>query len=212
MRTGRLALPVVAAAAVLCLPAAARAQSPEPRLEVAANLNLLRVSDFGATNAGLGGRVSFDLTRTFALEGEVGFFPNDRLSGEEFNLGTGPFRIVSDRRRTDVLVGIKAGMRSERVGVFGKARPGFTRLTDRGTKCVGSGCDTILSLLARNSYRTEFAFDVGGGMELYPTARMVTRFELGDTIIRHRSQALPCPASSCTSHNLSSRLGFGYRF
>src|SRR5215471_9039635 len=51
----------------------AHAQSGAPRFEVAANLNVLRVSDFGATNAGIGGRVTVDLTTHVALEGEVGF-------------------------------------------------------------------------------------------------------------------------------------------
>ena len=111
-----------------------------------------------------------------------------------------------------MLFGVKAGVRTSRMGGFVKARPGFTRLSDKGTRCIGDGCAVILMLLARNTYRNEFAFDVGGGVELYPTARTVARVEIGDTMIRHRSTSLPCPASACTSHNVSSRFGFGYRF
>jgi hypothetical protein len=192
--------------------AAETAAQPAERFEVAANLSLLRVSDFGSTNAGIGGRLSLNLTDAIALEGEVGFFPHDSLEGRPTTLGDDTFFIASDRTRTDVLFGVKAGTRHERWGVFGKARPGITRLTDRGTRCVGEACARILMLIARNTYRTEFAFDFGGGLEIYPSARTVARVEIGDTFIRHRSTAPPCPASACTSHNLSSRIGIGYRF
>jgi hypothetical protein len=211
MKTRRLAATVL----LLAFVGGVRAASAQPisdRFEVAANLNMLRLSDFDSTNAGIGGRISFELTKLVALEGEFTFFPNDRIVEPESNTSFGPFRIASHRRRADALFGIKVGSRSERFGVFAKARPGLTRLIDRGTGCEGPGCAVILMLIARNSYRTEFAFDLGGGVEVYPTAHTVARFEMGDTMIRHRSAAPPCPASQCTSHNLSSRLGIGYRF
>lgn len=190
----------------------ASAQTPGERLEVAANLNMLRLSDFSSTRAGLGGRVTFDLNQHVAIEGELAFYPKDRIV-QEFNTSSVmPYQIVGNRRRTDALFGVKVGMRSTRFGLFAKARPGFTRLADRGTACEGPGCAVILMLIAPYSYRTEFAFDFGGGFELYPTARTVARVELGDTMIRHRSVAPPCLAGPCTSHNLSSRLGIGYRF
>lgn len=191
---------------------AAAAQTPGERFEVAANLNLLRLSDFSNTRTGLGGRMTFDLTPHVALEGELAFYPTDRIEGPLNGTGVGQYRIVGDRRRTDALFGVKVGTRSGRFGVFGKARPGFTRLADRGTACEGPGCAVILMLIAPYTYRTEFAFDVGGGLEVYPSARTVARFEMGDTMIRHRSFAPPCLTGECTSHNLSTRLGFGYRF
>ena len=107
---------------------------------------------------------------------------------------------------------MKVGRRSERFGAFIKARPGLTRLADKGTECIGRGCDVVLMLLYRPSYRTELAFDLGGGIELYPSARTVARVEFGDTMIRHRSPAPPCPSRECTSHNLASRFGLGFRF
>jgi hypothetical protein len=67
-------------------------------------------------------------------------------------------------------------------------------------------------LLARPAYKTEFAFDLGGGLEIYPSVRTVARFELGDTMIRHRSLAPPWPRTTRTSQNLSSRIGIGFRF
>jgi hypothetical protein len=211
MRTSRLIAMVLL---VTCASGAraASAQTSGERFEVAANLNMLRLSDFSSTRAGLGGRVTFDLTPQIAIEGELAFYPKDRIVQSESTSGTGTYQIVGNRRRTDALFGVKAGMRSDRYGLFAKARPGFTRLADRGTACEGPGCAVILMLIAPYRYQTEFAFDFGGGFELYPTRRTVARVELGDTMIRHRSAAPPCLAGGCTSHNLSSRLGIGYRF
>lgn len=190
----------------------AAAQTTDERFEVAANLNMLRLSDFSNTRTGLGGRLTFDLTPHVALEGELAFYPTDRIEGPLFGTGTGSYRIVGDRRRTDALFGVKVSTRGHRFGLFAKARPGFTRLADRGTACEGPGCAVILMLIAPYTYRTEFAFDFGGGLEFYPSTRTVARFEMGDTMIRHRSFAPPCLTGECTSHNLSTRLGIGYRF
>ena len=209
-RTRLIALVLLAACAAAVR--AASAQTAGERLEVAANFNMLRLSDFSSTRTGFGGRISFDLTPHITVEGELGFFPKDRIVQGESSSSEGPFRIVGNRRRTDALFGVKVGTRGARFGVFAKARPGFTRLADRGTACEGPGCEVILMLLAPYTYQTEFAFDLGGGLEVYPTDRTVARVEVGDTMIRHRSAAPPCPSSPCTSHNLSSRLGIGYRF
>ena len=95
--------------------------------------------------------------------------------------------------------------------MFGKVRPGFTRLYDSGLECVGEMC--ALVLLARPDYRAEFALDLGGVLEFYPSVRTVMRFELSDIMIRHGGRFTPpCWGSSCTSHNLSSRAGIGFRF
>jgi hypothetical protein len=210
MKTMRLfvLVPVFACATAM----AASAQTSGGRLEVAANLNMLRLSDFSGTRAGLGGRVSFDVTPNVALEGEVAFYPKDRIVQPGGTTTAEAYRIVGNRRRTDALFGVKAGARFDRFGLFAKARPGITRLADRGTACEGPGCAVLLMLIAPYQYRTELAFDFGGGIELFPTARTVARFEVGDTMIRHRSFAPPCSGSECTSHNLSTRLGIGYRF
>ena len=68
-----------------------------------------------------------------------------------------------------------------------------------------------LMLFARPEYRTEFALDLGGIVEFYPTRRTVARVDFGDVMIRHRSAAVP-PCSDCTSHNFTSRFGIGLRF
>jgi hypothetical protein len=124
----------------------------------------------------------------------------------------GDLRIRHYRQRTEAFFGAKLGYRSERFGVFAKLRPGFTSLSERSgpDMCEGEVCAFVL--LARPEYRTEFAMDLGGILEFYPSRRLVARFELGDTIIRHRSTAPPCWGAGCTSNNVSSKFGFGLRF
>jgi hypothetical protein len=54
---------------------------------------------------------------------------------------------------------------------------------------------------------TEFAFDLGGVLEVYPTSRIVARFDLGD-VMTTRNERTP----QASTHNLTSRLGIGIRF
>jgi hypothetical protein len=197
-------------AVLICLGAATTvsAQSLSRRVEVGAQLSLLRLADVDSTNTGLGGRASYDVLPWLAIEGEVSFFSNDRFDVDISGLGSPGFEVIYSRRRVEALVGPKIGIRRDRFGVFAKARPGFARLGDRGLQCVGEMC--ALVLLARPVYRTEPAMDVGGVLEFYPTPRIVARFDLGTTLIRHRSDAPPC--DGCTSTNLAAGFGFGYRF
>ena len=183
------------------------AQSSGPRVEVGGHVSLLNLSDFSSsTNTGVGGRFTFDVAPWLAAEAEVTFFPHDdalirsaETPGIEYH-----------RRRTEALFGAKIGVRGERAGLFAKVRPGLTSLSHTGVSCHGDQCALIL--LALPEYRTEFALDLGGVFEFYPSPRFVTRFDFGDTMIRHRSFAPPCAARECTSHNFNTRFGVGVRF
>jgi hypothetical protein len=185
------------------------AQTSRSRFEAGGHFATLRLSDSdGQTNAGVGGRVSYDVLPWLALEGEMNFFPNDLLEKHSSNQIFEEFTLGYERRRLEGFVGPKAGVRWNRIGVFGKVRPGFARLFNQGIGCVGEPCTRML--LAPVDYQTEFALDLGGGVEFYPTHRTVTRVDLGSTFIRHRSPAPPC--RECTSRNFSSRIGVGWRF
>ena len=97
-RLGALVLLMACAAG----PGAASAQPPGERLEVAANLNVLRLSDFSSTRAGLGGRVTFDLSPHLSIEGEVALYPKDRIVQSQSSGVPGfEYQIVGNRRRTD---------------------------------------------------------------------------------------------------------------
>jgi hypothetical protein len=197
-----------------CLVAAsapAAAQAPAERVTLAAQVSTLGVADDNdSTSVGIGARGSYALLRWLAVDAEFSFFPRDRA---EFGFGDDTAPIAPgfteyNRRRITVLAGPKAGVRLERLGVFAKARPGFTRLFDGGVGCSGEICALIL--LARPVYRTEFAMDLGGVVEVYPSSGSLLRFDVGTTVVRHRSLAPPC--RDCTTRNLSSSLGVGWRF
>lgn len=197
----------------LCGADPASAQPAGGRVEVGAQAAILRLDGVNGsrstTNGGIGGRVSFDLTNWMTLEAEVNFFPRDKIAGPE----SGDTRLAQYRRRTDALAGVRIGVRGHRMGVFLKARPGITYLAHQRGACEGPGCVLILPPPVLDRYRTEFVVDVGGGVEFYPSARTVARAEIGDTMIRHGNEAPPwLPPTSRTSHNLSSRLGVGFRF
>lgn len=182
-------------------PAAAQSTG---RLSVSVQGTVLTLGDVDGTNAGIGGRVTFDLSRWAALDGDINFFPSDNMTQALLAGGSIEYR----RQRLDGFAGIKAGWRGGRLGVFAKARPGFSQLTDEGMGCTGEVCALIL--LPRAEYKTEFAFDLGGIVEFYPSQHLVARLDVSDVMINQRSNTPPC--SDCTTHNLATRFGVGFRF
>ncbi|MGH9849411.1 MAG: outer membrane beta-barrel protein, partial [Blastocatellia bacterium] len=207
---------LIAAALLLSLPTQnARAQSETPKLEVGAQYTLLRlrslqplnnpalelvVPEFVVSDSGFGGRVTYNLNGNFGVEGEVNFFPKERTNF------AAPFYLNS--RRTQGLFGVKAGVRSEKVGVFAKLRPGFMHF---GEGTFDPRIQTILPVPPTAS-STEFSLDAGGVLELYPSRRIALRFDLGDTIIRDGSFGSFGGGPSETTHNLQFTTGVGFRF
>jgi len=180
---------------------AAAAQTSDGRVSVAAHVTWLHLHDLDATSVGIGGRVTVDVTRWLGLDADLSVYPND-----DFSLGN--FGLIYRRRRIDGFAGVLAGVRRDRVGAFAKVRPGFTHLTDRGIDCGGDVCAFVL--IAPPNYGTEFALDWGGVVEFYPSARTVARVDAGDVMIWHRAYTPPC--TNCTTHNFSTKIGFGVKF
>jgi hypothetical protein len=180
---------LAAAALLLMVPAQnAQAQSETPKVEIGAHYTLLRLRDFDTTDNGVGTRVTFNLADSFAVEGELNFFPQRR--SDSLN------PLFSDSRRTQGLFGVKTGMRSEKAGIFGKFRPGFFRFGE--ANFLGA---TLPS-------RTQFAFDFGGVFELYPSRSVALRFDVGDTVIRF---GIP-GSDTIYTNNLQISTGVAFRF
>lgn len=178
----------------LILHESAIAQSEESKIEVGVQFSAVGEDP---THLGGGGRLTFDLTRNLALEGELNYFPS-----------TG----INNIRRLQGQFGVKSGLRFDRFGVFGKLRPGFvhTKL-DVLALCPlpvcppGQICVPPFPPLFCSSFTvadTGFSVDVGGVVEFYPAKRVTVRFDVGDTIINHSS----------TTHNLQLGAGVGFRF
>jgi Outer membrane protein beta-barrel domain len=167
--------------------AQAQSRSETPKVEVGVQYSLLRFSDFDTiSDNGVGGRMTYNLSDNFGLETEFNFFPQERANLA--NLTT-----LDGSRRMQGLFGAKYGVRSEKFGVFGKLRPGFIRF--------GEG-DVIPGASA-----TEFALDIGGVLELYPTRPVALRFDIGNTLIRFGSIG-----DGFTSNNLQISSGVAFRF
>lgn len=164
--------------------------------------------DPGRTETAVGGRFTFNVTKSVALEAEGNFFPQEKFSGffNEGNLVQGQF-------------GVKAGKRFDKFGVFGKARPGFASfsniITQVGTSTITFEGQTFTFPIFEPKRRTYFSMDLGAVLEFYPSRKLLTRFDVGDTIIHYGSEAaFPSATSpgSRTNHNFQVSAGIGFRF
>jgi uncharacterized Zn-binding protein involved in type VI secretion len=117
------------------------------------------------------------------------------------------------------LVGVKGGIRRNRVGFFGKVRPGFhsysDALTGITTSLPGTGPAQGQLSYARS---TNVVLDLGGIVEFYATTHSTLRIEAGDTHIffgtrnvniNGRDQAFP---GGNLQHTIQLALGYGWRF
>lgn len=209
---------------LLFLNSHARAQSTDaPKLEVGglySSLTLDAPDTFGTeTEAGVGGRVTYNITDSFAVEAEGSFYP----TRSRYTLTTGG-------RAVQGQFGVKFGKRFERFGLFAKARPG---LISFGNVATVSG--TLTDTFAGNTFtfpvfeqrrKTHFTTDLGGVLEFYPSRKIVTRFDFGDTLIRYGGHQAPGPIlitpgtetvtiierPATTKHNFQFTAGIGFRF
>jgi len=202
---------------------AAQAQSDDvPKFELGAQFTSITKPTYsgGATEPGFGARFTFNLDRSVALEAVGNFFPHkcNYCSG-----GSGVFGDNSGNI-TQALLGVKAGKRLQKWGIFGKARPGVVSFSEGDSEFFL----TPLSGFSITQKRaTHFATDLGGVLEFYPSKRIVTRFEAGDTLIyysRRQSNLLsfdpttgsnsliPYTTPSGVRHNFQFSAGVGWRF
>jgi hypothetical protein len=178
---------VLAAAALLTIVpsqnAQAQSRSETPKVEVGVQYSLLRFTDADVTDSGVGGRITYNLSDNFGIETEFNFFPQERLNFANIT--------SLDSQRMQGLFGAKYGIRSEKFGIFAKARPGFVRFGE-GSSPLGQSA-------------TEFALDLGGVFEIYPSRPVALRFDVGNTLIRFGAQ-------NFTSNNLQFTSGVAFRF
>ncbi len=199
---------------------AVRAQTETPRYEVGVQFSSLSINEPNSslyrTEPGFGGRFTVNLTDYLAVEAETNFYPNQSV-----------FRAANTGGRAfSGLFGAKIGKRYNRFGVYGKVRPGFVSFSEGRIPSVTSFTPPTDVIVTQPSRITHFATDVGGVLEFYPSRHIVTRFDLGDTIIRYRPQtfnsffglfagpptiqSITIPGS--TKNNFQFNAGIGYRF
>lgn len=210
-------------------------QVDEDRFELGAHFSSLS-ADFDGDRTGLGVTLGYRFATfkggkfTATAEAEFNFLPGRVFTGDVRKSG----------RVKQGLFGLKVGRKFEKFGVFAKVRPGFINYSNgtpitptlvNSTLSSGSGTISIgtFGVSRQGSGRTNFATDVGGVVEFYPTKKVFTRFDFGDTIVRLRStvlefpiftttggttttviQRIPIPAA--TQHNFQFSAGIGFRF
>jgi hypothetical protein len=183
------------------------AQSEEQKIEVGVQFS---VAGRRNPRIGGGGRLTFDLTKHLALEGELNYFPSAGFNNVSSFQGQ---------------FGVKSGLRFDRFGVFGKVRPGFIDSKSRFTTCLpcppGVACAQVCLPVEFSDGATAFSLDVGGVVEFYPAKRITVRFDAGDTIVNRRESAIAfplgnvlvaVPSPNFTTHNLQLGAGVGFRF
>lgn len=166
------------------------AQSALPKIEAGAFLSYVNMSkSVGEGPGGFGGRVSYNLNNYLALEAEASHYPQNP-SG---NFG-----------QSLVSAGVKAGIRSERVGLFAKARPGVMHFGGRAFRARHQGSQDY------------FAFDAGGVLELYPNSRVLLRLDISDTLVNFGDElfnrGFPVSERPGLSHNRQLSFGVSLRF
>jgi Outer membrane protein beta-barrel domain len=202
----------------LALHGSVSAQSEERKLELGVQLSGLQGNGFGDRDTvGGGGRVTYNLTKHIALEGELNYLTSG--SSNDYNRLQGQF-------------GVKAGQRFKRFGVFGKVRPGFINTKQDFFFQIPCGTICTQAISATDSH-TGFSLDVGGVAEIYPSKRILVRFDVGDTIANGREpivfidspifsgqlspivfgrSLLAIPGRTVATHNLQLSAGVGFRF
>lgn len=180
-----------------------------PRFEIGAQFTSLSANP---SRVGVGGRFTININRNFALEAEGNVFPGKKFDG----------------RAAQGLFGVKIGKRYEKFGVFAKARPGVFYQSQGSYNAVlrpnvAPGEPFPFDFKTRS--QTSFALDAGGVLEFYPTRKIVTRFDFGDTIIVTPPRTIDVATfengvpvvqsfrlSTRTTHNFQFSAGVGYRF
>src|SRR5690349_6831662 len=107
-----LALGTHAGAQQRAFNATGESTSETPRFELGVAFSGIHLTE--NNNFGVGARAVYNFNSSFALEGEGDFFLNNPAPG-----------IRSGGRAMEGLFGPKIGYKTDTVGIFGKARPGF---------------------------------------------------------------------------------------
>lgn len=202
---------------ILCLMVFAtttHAQIDEHKFEIGAVFTAITLTDFkqrvspgfatgDSTVKGLGGRLAYNVNNTFAIDGEVNFFPETKFGNEEFG------------QKVQGFVGVKAGVRNQWAGVFVKARPGVMWFGEFPS--LGSCTSTSFGRRCGVAHDKNFALDFGGVVEFYPARRAIIRVDMGDTLIRFRDRNVgvfsnPVVLNGGFKNNFQISAGFGWRF
>jgi hypothetical protein len=201
MNCSRTICRILSGLCLLLLSPPCRAQELPTRFEVGSLFTYLRVPFSPPINEqnqiAIGGRLSWNFSKHFGLDGEI-----DASPVQTANLKTayqGGYLLQS-------FLGIKAGKRWDRFGMFGKFRPGL------------SSYSQVITGFSQSSFfqfgrRTDPALDVGVITEFHVSRRFLLRYDFGDTIIHYNSGSVGAvPVQGATRNNFQFSTSLAFRF
>jgi hypothetical protein len=195
----------VAAVLLLLVPDVRQAAAQAP-FEAGAQVVVVSSGEFDTTDVGFGGRFGWKMSPLLGVEAEMSFFPqnlDDRV--RDFSAS-----------RVEGLFGVTVGPVLGRVRPFAKARPGFVNFSEASGPliCIAIFPPTLPCAMAGGD--TVFAFDVGGGVEFFPSDRTFIRLDLGDRLLRYHGPAIDSDREvhddTFFGHDLRLAVGGGIRF
>lgn len=179
-------------------------QALDRRGDVSLQVSVRSLSEFDETEAGLGARLSYRLSRWLAAEGEVSVFPAD--------VGSPAF----SGSRLEGLAGVRGGPHLGRTGVFLALRAGAVRFSEAPEPfaCILIYPPPLACAIAAGD--TVPTVHLAGGFEAYPRDRLVVRVEAGDQLLRYSGPALTADRDiiekGLWSHNFKATASVGLRF
>lgn len=188
--------------AAILSPTIASAQSEQSKAEVGAQFSTLTMNRFASTptEPGFGGRFSWNLFPSLAVETEFNFYPSDYTPQSAQDGG----RVIS------WLSGVKAAaIRREKYAIFGKA--------DAGLVSFGNVPVQISAATIENRRVTHFTTDVGAVFEYYFGPRWIWRTDAGIDLLQIYSRSVTVgPGSTITAPGslrpaFQFSTGFAYR-
>jgi hypothetical protein len=182
-----------------------------PRYEVGGQISPLQDSEFlvpagQRSEVGFGGRFTWNVSRFIAADSQIDYYNGDVFSGG----------------RIQGLVGVKAGIRKNRIGVFGKVRPGVlrTNLPLVCAICLSGGSQLFGDPFFDRETMWSFAVDTGAVVEAYPMRRLAIRFDIGDVYLKLKRNVIvgldrgeyKLDPFYLKTHTLQMGIGAGFRF
>jgi hypothetical protein len=183
----------------------AAAQATEPVFDASLIVVGTSSSEFDTSDVGIGGRLGWRPRPILSAEAELTVYPGGFPDGAAFSGG-----------RVEGLFGVTVGPRLPRLRPFAKMRPGFVTFQEapEPVACILIFPPPLSCVLAGG--KTVFALDVGGGVELLPTARLVIRVDAGDRMLRYPRERLGTGGAiedaAFFSHDVRFAAGVGVRF
>jgi hypothetical protein len=190
---------------VLTSPTPGAAQANDSRFHIGGQVVAVSSGEFDSSDVGLGVRASWNVWSLLAVDAEIDFYPSEWPD-------TTPF----SRRRVEGFFGGAAGPVIGRMRPFAKVRPGFVTFDEapRPFACIAIFPPPLSCRLAAGA--TVFALDLGGGLEVFPSAHTVVRVDAGDRLVRYPGPVLDSDftarAESFFGHDFRLSVGAGVRF